>query len=162
MPKKLIAFILGSAFTCGANAAEWYGFASVGLVKAAYFFDWETIEKRPGGITMWLKAVNKESLPDSDGSYSTATKFTFDCKKRTMQQLIEVLYDKNRDHIRTSTRVMQAVEVIPGTTGEAALKVVCAPDFPNKKAQLYAKVGDNDIYAAAKRLLVISDDPAPK
>lgn len=166
MRKTLIPLLIASALTSSVHAATWYGFSSVGSDKTAYFFDRDTIVKEPGSVTIWIKYVNEENSPDPDGSYATATKYRYDCKHRTLQALISVTYDKNQNHMRTISNPAKPTEAVPGSIGEAAWKVVCEPTFPNQKDAPYAKVGDNDIYSAAKRLFslynTLYNDPAPK
>lgn len=167
MRSKITTLIFGSILACNAQAATWYGFAGAGTDKAAYFFDKDTVVKESGSVTIWIKYVKEENSPDKDGSYATSLKFRYDCKRRTSQALIAVTYDKDHNHLKTfsSNPPPSPDEIIPGSVGESMWKIVCDPAFPNQKDGAYAKVGDNDVFAAAKRLFILysdANDPAPK
>ena len=160
--KKIAAFIFGSVFVATASAANWYAFTGNSTNNAYYFFDKDTIVKRPGGITIWIKSVYDVNKNQTDGGYAYANKYSYDCKKRLAQNLTLVKYGKNREHIATYSQASPPAEVVPGSVGEGLLTSVCAPDFPNDKSNDYVKIKDNDIYSLAQYLFDTSNDPAPK
>lgn len=160
--KKLVIAILGAMCASTATAATWYGFTTAGSDDAAFFFDFESATRQADSATLWVKYVNREDKPDQDGSYATATKYTYFCKNRTYQAATQVTYDKNHNHMKTYSAPGKIADIVPGTVSESIYKAVCAPDFPSKKSNYYVPVGDNDIFAAAKRLLDGRNDPAPK
>lgn len=157
-----LGLVLGSLVLGNVQAATWYGFTVTRGAHSIIFFDMDTVTKQPGSVTLWLKTVKSERWPESDGSYSYAGKSVYSCSKRTSTTLVEVSYDKDKQHLKTNSNASKPSDIIPGSLGEDILKVVCASDFPNLKSDNYAKVGGNDIYAAAKRLMDAEDDPAPK
>lgn len=75
-------------------------------------------------------------------------------------------YGKNGEFIKSYNKAKNEDEVIPGSVGEAALKVICALDFPrNKSEKNYFKLNDNDIFAASRRAAEFfqsTQDSAPK
>lgn len=153
MKKKLIALLLvGLGAACNANAATWYAFTENGSDTASYFFDWDTVSKRSGVITLWTKTVHRSSVSRENGIQSFANKRAFDCKKRTVQSLTEVQFDKSGEHIKTVSKPMAAQEAVPGSIGEGLWQVICARDFPNRKSSSYVRVDDNDVFAATERM----------
>jgi hypothetical protein len=162
MRKAVMGLILGSLAFSNLQAATWYGFTEARSQHAIFFFDLDTAVKQSGTVTLWVKTVNSEKWIDSDGAYAIANKDIYACTKRTVQSLIRVRYGKNQEHMRTDSDPGKAAEIIPGSVAETIWKIVCAPDFPNLKSKEYVRVGGNDIFAAAKRIMDEEDDPAPK
>lgn len=160
--KKVIAFIFGSVSVITASAANWYGFTGTGTNESFYFFDKDTIIKRPGTITIWIKSVDDINKNNANGGYSYSSRYIYDCKKRTSQNLTLVKYGKNQEHMATYNRDAPPAEVIPGSVGEGLWKIVCASDFPNDKSEDYIKIKDNDIYSASQKAFDTINDPAPK
>jgi hypothetical protein len=161
MKKLFIAFV-GLTFASMASGATWYGFPTVGNGKAAYFFDRETVVKQAGSVTIWVKIVNRDNMPDPDGSYATASKLRFNCGEQTISTITEVAYDQQQNHIRTKSDFAKPAEVVPGSVGDTVNKIICSSGFPSKTSNLYVRIGDNDIYSAARRFLGTSNDPAPR
>ena len=148
-------------------AATWYTFTRNYTDAALYFFDLDTIIKQGDTITIWVKYVNDQSSPDSDGSYSTAQKTLYTCSKRTMQVFTSVIYDKTGKFIRTFPEPSTVIDLVPGSVGEGILKTICAPDFPkNKSGDLYFAVDGNDIFKHTQLYFDFqrakNNDPAPK
>lgn len=162
MRTKLAFLILGAMLVCNAHAANWYAFTSVGNDNAVYFFDWDTAVKQPAAITIWIKYINSENAPEKDGSFATATKYNVDCKRKTMQAMIQVTYDKNQIPMETLNTPGRPFESAPGSIGEALVHNVCATDFLNKKSDKHLPVPNNDIYGFAKTFFTLRNDPAPK
>lgn len=144
------------------QAATWYGFTGARGDHSIYFFDLDTVIKQPGSVTIWVKSVRSEKWPDSDGAYSTASKDTYSCTNRTVQTLVEVNYGLDQRHLSTKSKPGKASDIIPDSVAETIWKTVCMKGFPDSKSKDYVRVGDNDIYAATKRILDAEDDPAPK
>lgn len=148
-------------YSVTASAATWMTL-DVFTATAIYFFDADTVIKKDGTVTIWEKMVQEENSPDTDGSYSTAVKMVYFCKKRTSQGFAMTTYDKSQNFIKTYSIPAKESDIVPGSVGEDILKFVCANDFP-KNATTVAK---NDIYAATKRyfdyLKAAKNDPAPK
>lgn len=162
MSLKTVGLILGLLFTGTGHAATWYGFSTVATNNAVIFFDADSVVKKNGTVAIWIKYVNEEQSPAQDGSYASAYRTNYSCTNRTTQSTTAVLYDKNQNVIRTWSGTPTPDAVVPGSVGESILQLVCSPSFPNPKSNDYALVGDNDIYAAAKRLFSLRYDPAPK
>jgi hypothetical protein len=156
--------LLASLASTLAIASNWH-FAWVGNKEIRYFFDAESIEKTKEAITVWVKTV-KTSQADSDGSWATALRWRFNCSKKTIQSLSMSLYDKDGKFLRSSQGSNADEPVVPDSTGEAMLKIVCKPGFPNDKSgNEYFKVEDNDVFRATKTyvdLLGSQIDSAPK
>lgn len=103
---------------------------------------------------------------DKEGAWSTASKWRVNCKGRTLQVMTESDYGKNGEFIKSYNKPKNENDVIPGSVGEIALKVICASDFPrNKSEKDYFKLSDNDVIAAARRGMESfqsTQDSAPK
>lgn len=159
MIARTVALTLGLTFGAAAHAATWYAFSTISSNDTTYFFDLDTMTKKAGAVTIWVKYINADNAPDPDGSYATALKTVYVCPSRTAQVTTSVTYDKKQNMIRTNDTPSKASEVVPGSVGESIFKTVCAPDFPNAKTASYTRIPDNDIYAAARRM--VAPDPAP-
>lgn len=167
MLKVSTSIILVLLFATEASAATWYTFAKDYSDTALYFFDQETVIRQSDTITIWIKYVNDQTAPDTDGSFATARKSTYNCTKRTIQALTTVTYDKAGKFIRTFPDAGRVADAIPGSVGEGLLKTVCAPDFPkNKSGDLYFPVDGNDIFKHTSNYFeyqrLKNTDPAPK
>ncbi len=146
--------------------ANWFIFNAVGNGSILYFFDPETVVKNGDSITIWLKYVNEEKSPDTDGSYSTAQKEEFVCSKKTNQVLLSSTYNKNQQLVLTSTKNGPILDIQPNSMASEMIKIICSPDFPqNKKSDLYFPIEGGDIYAYAKKyfdyIKAKKSDPAP-
>lgn len=162
MRRKLTALFLASTSAFNAHAATWYVFKELVRPDTIYFFDWDTVVKEKNTISVWIKYVNSDRKPEKDGSFSTSAKWKFDCKKRTMQGFTIVTYDKDHALINTNSTASQPFEVVPGSVGESALEVICAPDFFNKNSTRHFPVPSNDVYSFSKTYFSIPDDALPK
>lgn len=159
--RKLLGFIFGVALSGAANAASWHAFYQ-NTEDFFFFFDMETVVKRPGLVTLWIKVVKNESNVGSSRVYSYADHITYDCKNRTSQTKVQVQYGKDRNHINTLNLASPAGAVVPGTVEEQLFKIICTPDFSSPKHSGYIKVSDNDIYGLTQRIFAAQNDPAPK
>jgi len=170
MNNKNIALVLGSLFNAAskkmtaaivaicllavgsvANAASWYTFSDVVNDYKMYFFDANSVEKKEGNVTLWVKYVNNDQ-PDNDGSYSTATKLVFSCAAKTYQELNSSIYDKDRKFMRSYPTPGNVNQLQPNTLVGVMQEVICMPNFPkDTSGKYYFPVKDNDIYSHAAR-----------
>lgn len=147
MYKYFVMLTLLLVGASSATAATWYGFNKAYNDQSLYYFDADTVIKKGDTITFWTKYVTNGKQPESDGSYSTAQKVEYSCKKRVSRTLSSSIYDVNRQFIRSYGASNKINEIAPDTIGEAILTAVCTADFPkNKKSELYYPVNENDIY----------------
>jgi hypothetical protein len=163
----LLLVIFSFLFVSQADAATWYMFNKIYTDKIVNYFDYETVVKRPDSVIIWVKYVNDQSSPDSDASYMTAQKYTYECSKRTYIITATSTYDKDGSFIRSYPPMNKPNDVTPGSLGEDFLKTVCASDFPHKTDDnLYFKIKDNDIIKFSKTYFdwvhAKENDPAPK
>ena len=117
---------------CFAYASSWY-ITHIIDTEMAYYFDADTVEKDRDIATVWLKRVNR-TAPDVSGAWATASRTQMDCKKRTIQTLSVVTYGQEGKLIGSTNYPGDVVFVAPDSIGEALLKMVCEPDFPNDKS----------------------------
>src|ERR1700730_16584547 len=61
------------------TSVTWYTMTKT-LQHAVYFFAPNTVVRDNNDVTLWVKYVNDPAFPDSDGSYSTPFKESFDCQ----------------------------------------------------------------------------------
>lgn len=150
---RYLAASLVLALSCvsGAQAASWYMFNNHYTDTSFFYFDHDTVTKQGSTVTIWVKSVNDQNFPNSDGSLSAAIKDSYDCAKRTVRTLTATTYGKNAQFIRTNSNPGKAEDVIPGSIGEGLLKTVCAPDFPkNKSGDFYfGPIVNNNIFEHA-------------
>jgi len=147
-----------------ANASSW-NYIWAGNEDTVYFFDADSIERGNNTLTLWLKTVQTKKA-ESDGSWSTAMRWKINCTQRTILPLAYSIYDANGKFIRSINKPGEETSVIPDSTGEAVLKVVCEPNFPrDTSGKKYFKIPGNDIFQATR---IYSDalnsqiDTAPK
>ena len=159
MYRYLVLLLTILICTPSANAATWYGFQKAFNNKLVFFFDADTVIKKNDTVTLWTKYVNNERFPDNDGSYSTAQKVEYSCKKRISRSLSSSIYDKDKQFIQSFGASDKINEIIPDSLGESILTTVCTSDFPkNKSEKLYYRVKDNDIYQHASNLFKYQED----
>jgi hypothetical protein len=165
MKNKALGLIALCLVAVSAHASTWNTFTTVGD-KAVYFFDADTLTKTGNQVALWIKQVNDIKRPDSDGSFSTTSRFEIDCSKRTVRILASSIYDKERSLIRTFTAPTQAQEATPDSMGEFFLKTACNQNFPQPNEKLYFRVSDNDVYRHTADYYAYQEmrknDPAPK
>lgn len=138
-----------------ATAATWNGFQYAATDTFMSFFDSDTVIKKGDIVTLWIKYINNIDNPDPDGSYATAQKIEYSCKKRTSRILSISSYDKDRKFTTSSGASDTAIDITPDTIGEDILKAVCTPDFPKSKSkEHYYPVVGNDIYLYASNYFI--------
>lgn len=167
MYKALLSSIFALIFPANSNAATWYTFNNVLTDTKVYFFDMDTIQRQGDTVTIWIKYVTDPAVPDTDGSFATASKWSYLCGKRTAQILTSVTYDKAGKFIKTFPNPSLIMDIIPDSVGEAVLKTVCASDFPKNKSQDFYFLADgNDVFRHTARFFdqerAKNSDPAPK
>ena len=147
-----------------ACASNWH-FAWVGNKETRYFFDAESIERTKDAIIVWVKMVQVSQI-DTDGSWATALRWRFNCPKKAIQTLAASLYDKDGKFIRSSSGTSTEQVVVPDSTGEAMLKIVCKANFPNDKSgNEYFRVENNDVFQSTRNyaeMISSQTDAAPK
>lgn len=146
-------FMLAAALIFCTNskvqASAWH-FMWVGNHETRYFFDAESIERSRDLITAWVKTVQVKQ-PEKDGSWATAFRWRFNCTKRTVQILGWSTYDKDGKFIRSNQNTGPESAVVPDSTGEAALKIVCEPSFPqDTSGTKYFRLPTNDVFQTTK------------
>lgn len=145
----VFSFLLLNVVT--ANAATWNTFNYAFNANKMYFFDAKSVEKQGNNVTLWTKYVNNDAA-DSDGSYSTATKFVVSCADKTVQELNCSIYDKDHKFMKAFPTPGEVLKVKPNTLLSAVQEAVCTSDFPNNTSNdMYFPVTGNDIYAHAAR-----------
>ncbi|WOB06867.1 surface-adhesin E family protein [Piscinibacter gummiphilus] len=164
--KFIRTFAAAGLLLCvGSTWASSWNWASVGNDETRYFFDADTVEKTRETTTVWVKTV-QVSKPDTDGSWSTALRWRFNCSKRTVQSLGWSIYDKDGKFIRSNSNPTSETAVVPDSTGEAMLKIACEANFPrDKSGERYFKLSSNDVFQATRNyaeILKSSEDIAPK
>lgn len=165
MKTKVAALSLGLLSVTSAFASSW-NYAWIGNDDATYYFDAETVQKNPNKtILVWVKYV-RNTTPENDGSWATASRWSLSCSKRTLQSLQSSAYDRDGKFIKSYPKPSDEQVVVPDSIGEAMLKLACEPTFPNDKSgKFYVKLDDNDPFAATKRLIEYKQsqqDNAPK
>ena len=167
MKKKFISAIITSLLGVTSFASEWNLISSTGTDDALYFFDAESAVKKFDIASLWVKTVQKVK-PDTDGSWSTAYNYKINCKIRTIQLLGWSSYDATGKFIESSSKIGQEKTPTPDSIGDGIYKLTCLSDFPRnttKTDDFYAKVLDNDVFAATKRFVEYRKslvDKAPK
>lgn len=124
--KRLLAVLVVMGFIGSANAANWYVLTTVSGPTNIAFFDFDTIVKSKNTVTIWVKNY----FSPGKGVDWTADKSIYFCKSRTHQLLAATLAYPN-GHNTSDNKPGKIQEVIPGSHGEALLKIVCSPDFPS-------------------------------
>ena len=162
---RIVMLAAMSLCSVTAQAASWNLFNSYAAeasetIDVIYFFDSDTIVKKNDTVTLWETLVFKEKTPASDGGYSAVRRVVYNCKKRTVQLLTAVTYDKSHQYIDTYPPG-RAEDVTPESMGETLLKEVCAGNFPKN----YYRIDNNDVYTAANYVLTYmknaKKNPAP-
>jgi hypothetical protein len=139
---RIILIVAITLFSLTANASSWRYFHGAFNDKTVFYFDADTINKKGDSITLWVKNVRELNSPDVDGSYATAMRMVFSCKKRTSHVLSMSSYDKTYQFKSSNTNPTKEEDIAPDTIGEVILKDVCAVNFPKSNAP----VKNNDIY----------------
>ncbi|WP_203415158.1 surface-adhesin E family protein [Pseudoxanthomonas suwonensis] len=132
--------------------------------KTLYFFDADTVEKSPGGVSVWVKTVRTRQ-PDTDGSWATAIRWRINCSGRTIQTLSWSTYNNSGEFIESNNKPSSPSPVTPDTTGEAVLKIACGANFPREANKGYFKLDSNDVFKARDNWVRYQDsqvDTAPK
>lgn len=164
-PGRISTGLLLLIFTSTTFASAW-NFVWVGNDEIQYFFDADTVEKtRDRNVLVWVKAVNTTKA-DSDGSWSTAYRWKFNCSKKTGQSLAWSSYDSDGKFVRSGSTPGVEKEMVPDSLGEAMLKIACEPNFPNDKSSKdYFKLEGVDVFQATKNYVEYKKskiDSAPK
>ena len=169
MKKQLLMIAIVCSWAADAGAATWYGITAAITDREMYFFDMDTVLVRSSSVTIYIKSVNDQSSPDSEGSYARAEKTTYECSDKTFQVHSLSTYDKTGNLIKTATSTARAEHLNSGTVGEAILRTVCMPGFPKVGVGiLYYRAIKNDVFAHAawyferERKRALTPDPAPK
>lgn len=164
MKTQLAVFCLLVSASASAFASSWH-WATFSNDETQYFFDADTVEKNREIVTVWVKTVEVKG-PSSSGTLASAQRWRMDCMKRTLQVMAASTYDKDGKFIRSFQAADKPEVVLPDSTGEAMLKVACAPDFPkDKSGKLYIKLEDNDVFRATRTWVEIRNsqkDSAPQ
>lgn len=131
-------------------AATWY-LMWLGKAESLDYFDADTVEKSRDSVKIWINTV-QVNRADSGGVWSQVMKWRFQCKERRFQLLALTSYDAEGNVLKSGSFADNRWDdVVPGSTGERALGVVCAADFPkNKKSKDYVPVPGNDVIAATR------------
>jgi hypothetical protein len=144
----VLTLVLVGATT--ATAATWNVFQRASNDRFITFFDASTVIKKGNVVTLWTKFVNDVKKPDKDGSYATAEKTEYSCKKRTSRVLSKSHYNKEHEFVKSSGASDTVDDIAPDTIGEDILNAVCTPDFPkNTSKDLYFPIEGNDIFLFA-------------
>lgn len=129
------------------TSVTWYTLTKT-LPHSVYFFVPDSVVRRNDIVTLWVKYVNDPAFPDSDGSYSTAFKESFDCKNRTLSGLAVVTYSKDQFVMSLNQEAQPATPIVPDSWADDARSVFCLADFPQlAHPDLYFPATNNDIYA---------------
>jgi hypothetical protein len=131
------------------SSVTWYTMVNT-LPHAVYFFAADAVVRSNNDVTLWIKYVNDPAFPDSDGSYSTAVRESFDCKNRMMKALAMVTYNKDRFVMAMNQTPQAATQIVPDSWADVAIGTFCLADFPQlNHADLYFPATNNDIYGHA-------------
>jgi hypothetical protein len=159
-----LLFLLAAVASPVASASSWY-FLQAGSEETRYFFDAESIERSKSTVVVWVKAVQVTKAED-DGSWSGAMRWRFQCTRRTLQSLSESRYNKDGVFLRAFPKAGSESAVVPESTGEAIMKIVCKSNFPyDKSGADYFRLKSNDVYQATRSyadLINSQSDSAPK
>jgi hypothetical protein len=159
---RLTLFLLLISLFEVASASTWHYLNGAYNSSQVYYFDNDSIIKKAGTVTVWLKYVKEPNTPDSDGSYSTAQRILVSCGNKTYQLLTQSIYNQSKEFIKSYSKPGPVEEPAPDSIGEIIVKEVCKPSFP----KLAQEVRDNDIYSATYSyfdyLAQARNDPAPK
>src|SRR5512140_3363363 len=101
--RRIVLFAVMAICSTAAHASSWRYLNAASDDMVAYF-DAESVVKKGNTVTLWIKYVNEPNTPDSDGSYSSAQKMVYFCKKRTSQVLTSTSYDKSKKIIRAFSK----------------------------------------------------------
>lgn len=144
-----------------AHASSWMYLNGAYTDKMLGYFDADTVVKKGDTVTIWAKFVKEENSPDKDGSYSTAQRLVYSCKKRTEQTLTSTIYDKSHQFMSTYPNPGKETDIIPDSLGETILKELCKVDFPKGATPVI----NNDIYTTTTNYFdyvkAQKNDPAP-
>lgn len=134
-----------------ATASTWNVFNHAFNDDTLFYFDADTVQKQSDTVTLWLKYV-KLIKADSDGSWSTAMKYTLTCSTRKYQVFASSTYDKDGKFMASNSNPGTQKDITPDSLIEEMHKVSCQKDFPkNKSREKYFPVDDNNIFAHSKR-----------
>ncbi len=134
-------------------ASSWHLVTNFYSKEIALFFDAESVEKQGDHRFVWYKFVRKNNA-DSDGAWSTATRYKIDCKNRTIQNFSTSDYDFNNKFLKSYPMSTQVKIPVPDSLGDEVVKVSCKSNFPNDKSESapYIKLKDNDVFRATRTL----------
>lgn len=113
-----------------AHASNWY-FINDRNPEGITFFDKESLTASNGTVTLWVQKIKMDGEIDED--YSSKQKIKIDCKSRSVQLISIVNYNIKGIATYSSNNVGRVREVVPDSTGDYLLKVVCSKNFPNVK-----------------------------
>ena len=134
------------------TASTWY-FAWAGNEDTRYFFDADSVEKSKDVVVVWVKTVQVSKV-DSDGSWSNALRWRFNCVRKTIQNLAISRYGQDGKFISSAAGSSTETLVVPDSTGDAMLKIACKANFPNDKSEVdYFKLENIDVFEATKNYL---------
>jgi hypothetical protein len=163
---KFIIPVTISALSFNANSSNWNAFETQWAGKSIIYFDKDTVVKKNGTVTLWIKLRNN---PDFilDGYYGYANQTRYFCGKNQSQFISESKYDLAGNYMRTyfaSPDVI--VPIMPGGQTELLYPIVCDKTFPNNMDNLsYSKVTRENSTAAVLALYIDRKknkaDPAP-
>jgi len=147
--KSLVVGCLLAAASASVFASSWHLIFSSDT-DIAQFFDAESVEKSPDGVSVWLKLVRLNAA-DAQGVWSSAIKWRIHCTKKTIQWLARSEYDQNNKFIRSYEGSPKLKAIVPDSKGDEIARIVCQPDFPrNTSEKDYIKVENNDVFIAAR------------
>jgi hypothetical protein len=140
-------------FSSTVYASSWHLVTSFYSKEIALFFDAESVERQADYRFVWYKIVRKQ-IPDSEGAWSTATRYKVDCKNKTVQNLTTSDYDVNNKFIKSYPMSPQIKIPIPDSLADEVVKLSCKSNFPNDKSEAspYFKLKDNDVFRATRFL----------
>lgn len=144
----LVAMLCAALFMSPTTfASTWNVFTKAyNSESALFYFDADSVIRRGDAVILWVKYVNVK-YPDSDGSWSTASRYELTCSNRTAKILAASTYDKTGKFIASQQNPGRANEIAPDSILEGILKAACTRDFPRSKSRkLYFPVKDNDIF----------------
>ena len=154
--------IFGSS---SADASTWNVFNHAFNGDVVFYFDADTTVKSGDTITLWTKYVRLRTV-EKDGSWATAQRTVYACRKRTHQPLSVSIYDKAGTFIRSFASTEAPTDIPPDSIAEEILKVACSPNFPRApERSQYFPVPDNDVFEHARAFqayLEAATDMAPK
>lgn len=143
-----LALVSPAALAQSGTPAAWHYFSNAGTDVSRWYFDARSVERSGATLTIWIKYVKRPDTPDSDGSYSTAQRYAYDCAANTSQILASVIYDRDARFMRTLPNPGSVTPIRPGSVAEAIMKTVCSSTFPREPGSGgYEAVAGGDIYA---------------